>query len=360
MRLTKPLPPGSVIGILGGGQLGRMLALAAARLGLKSHIYAPKGDNPAFNVAFAHTEARYDDRHALESFADAIDIVTYEFENVPAETAAFLGERLPLAPGAEVLAITQDRLTEKSFLSELRVGVAAFAAIDDEFSLEWALNKIGRPAILKTRRLGYDGKGQIRIGNGDDPASAWAKSGGSPSIVERLIDFEQEISVIAARSWDGAFVAYDIAENEHENHILRRSAVPAKIAAENAEAAQSIAHAITSKLDYVGVIGIEMFVTAEGVLVNEIAPRVHNSGHWTIDACVISQFEQHIRAIVGWPLGDPYRHSDVVMTNLLGDEANDWIKLASRPLSAVHLYGKLGARPGRKMGHVSRLTPRQA
>jgi 5-(carboxyamino)imidazole ribonucleotide synthase len=360
MRLEKPLPPGSVVGILGGGQLGRMLALAAARLGLKCHIYAPEGDNPAFDVAFARTEAAYDDRQALESFAAAVDVITYEFENVPAETAAFLGERVPLAPGAEILAISQDRLTEKSFLSELGVGVAAFAAIDDEFSLEWALNKIGRPAILKTRRLGYDGKGQVRIAEGDDPGSAWTKSGGAPSIIERSIDFEREISVIAARSWDGTFVVYDIPENEHENHILRRSSVPARIAEKDVNAAQAIASTITTKLDYVGVIGIEMFVTGAGVLVNEIAPRVHNSGHWTIDACAVSQFEQHVRAIAGWPLGDPYRHSDVVMTNLLANEADDWVSLASKPLTAVHIYGKTEARPGRKMGHVNRLTPRQA
>jgi 5-(carboxyamino)imidazole ribonucleotide synthase len=359
MRLAQPLPPGSVIGILGGGQLGRMLALAAARLGLKCHIYAPKGDNPAFDVAFAHTEAPYDDPPALEAFADAIDVVTYEFENVPAETAAFLGERLPLAPGAEVLAITQDRLTEKSFLSELGIGVAPFAAVDDEFSLEWALGKVSGPAILKTRRLGYDGKGQLRIEAGDDPAAVWVNFGGAPSIVERVVAFEKEISVIAARGWDGAFAAYDVPENEHEDHILRRSTVPAKITPEDARAAHAIARTITTKLDYVGIIGVEMFVTQEGVLVNEIAPRVHNSGHWTIDACLVSQFEQHIRAIAGWPLGDPFRYSDVVMTNLLGDEAAGWSTLASRPLTALHLYGKAESRPGRKMGHVNRLTPRQ-
>jgi 5-(carboxyamino)imidazole ribonucleotide synthase len=359
MRLARPLPPHSVVGILGGGQLGRMLTLAAARLGLKCHIFAPRGDNPAFDVAFAHTEAAYDDQRALEAFANAVDVVTYEFENVPAETAAFLAERRPLAPGAETLAITQDRLTEKAFLSELGIDIAAFAVVDDEFSLEWALGKVGRPAILKTRRLGYDGKGQVRIAPGDEPSEMWRRSGGSPSIVERVISFEKEISVIAARGWDGTFVAYDVARNEHENHILRRSTVPARLSPGEVERAREIAWTITAKLDYVGIIGVEMFAATSVILVNEIAPRVHNSGHWTIDACTVSQFEQHIRAVAGWPLGDPYRHSDAEMTNLLGDDAQDWTGLAAQPLTALHLYGKAAARPGRKMGHVTRLTPRQ-
>jgi 5-(carboxyamino)imidazole ribonucleotide synthase len=360
LRLIKPLRPSSVIGILGGGQLGRMLALAAARLGLKCHIYAPAGDNPAFDVAVAHTEAPYDDWRALQAFSASVDVATYEFENVPAETAAFISQRLPLAPRAEVLAITQDRLREKTFLSGLGIAVSPFAAVHDEASLERALARIGRPAILKTRRLGYDGKGQLTIAPGDDHTRAWATSGGSPSIIERVIPFAKEISVIAARTSDDTFVAYDLPENEHENGILRRSTVPARISPEAAGRALDIAHTIAAELDYVGVIGVEMFVTAEGVLVNEIAPRVHNSGHWTIDACVVSQFEQHIRAIAGWPLGDPYRHDDAVMINLLGDEAEDWTDLAAQPLAAVHLYGKTAARPGRKMGHVTRLTPRQA
>jgi 5-(carboxyamino)imidazole ribonucleotide synthase len=363
MKLEKPLPPNSTIGILGGGQLGRMLALAAARLGLKCHILAPETESPAFQVATHHTCAAYADAGALESFAKAVDVVTYEFENVPAETAAILGRLKPLAPAAEALATSQDRLAEKTFLAKIGLRTAPFTAVDDKQGLEKALARVGRPAILKTRRFGYDGKGQTTI-NAETPLdAAWAAIGGKPAILEGLVDFEKEVSVIAARGWDGSIAVYDVPENRHANHILRESIVPGGIARETAMAAREIAARITGALDYVGIVGIELFLArergGETLIVNEIAPRVHNSGHWTMDACVVSQFEQHIRAVAGWPLGNPERHSDVVMTNLLGDEAENWRNLAKEPGAGLHLYGKAESRPGRKMGHINRLTPRQ-
>ena len=363
MRLAKPLPPNSVIGILGGGQLGRMLALAAARLGLKCHIFAPEADSPAFQVAARHTCAAYDDAQALHAFATGIDVVTYEFENVPAETAAILARLVPLAPGSEALATSQDRFVEKTFLAGIGLETAEFAPVDDLDGLERAIARIGRPSILKTRRFGYDGKGQISIRHDIMLDAAWAQFGKRPAILEAFIDFEIEVSVIAARGWDGSIAVYDVPENRHVNHILHQSIVPAAIAQTTAAQARNIAGRITSALDYVGVIGVELFVARrdgqERLIVNEIAPRVHNSGHWTMDACIVSQFEQHIRAIAGWPLGDPGRHSNVVMTNLLGDEAENWRNLAREAQAGLHLYGKAECRPGRKMGHMNRLTPRQ-
>jgi 5-(carboxyamino)imidazole ribonucleotide synthase len=363
MKLEKPLPPNSVIGILGGGQLGRMLALAAARLGLKCHIFAPEPDSPAFQVAARHSCAAYADQKALEAFAHEVDVVTYEFENVPAETAAILSRLKPLAPGAEALATSQDRLVEKTFLSRIGLKTAPFAAVDDRPSLEKAVARIGRPSILKTRRFGYDGKGQITLKPETSMDAAWTAIGGKPAILEGFVDFEKEMSVIAARGWDGEVAVYDVPENRHANHILRESIVPAGIAPRTAMAARDIAARITEALDYVGIIGVELFLAREKgeerLIVNEIAPRVHNSGHWTMDACVVSQFEQHIRAVAGWPLGNPERHSNVVMTNLLGEEAENWRNLAREPQAGLHLYGKSECRPGRKMGHINRLTPRQ-
>jgi 5-(carboxyamino)imidazole ribonucleotide synthase len=363
MRPERPLPPNSTIGILGGGQLGRMLALAAARLGLKCHIFAPEPDSPAFQVSAAHTCASYEDSDALEAFAANVNVVTYEFENVPAETAAILGRLKPLAPGAEALATSQDRLNEKTFLARIGLATAPFADIDSLDSLDKAVAQIGRPSILKTRRFGYDGKGQITITTETPLTAAWAAIGNRPAILEGFVDFDKEVSVIAARGWDGSIAVYDVPENRHANHILRESIVPAAIAPETAAAARDIAGRITAALDYVGVIGVELFLAREKgmekLIVNEIAPRVHNSGHWTMDACVVSQFEQHIRAVAGWPLGSPERHSDVVMTNLLGDEAQNWRKLAGESQAGLHLYGKTMSPPGRKMGHINRLTPRQ-
>jgi 5-(carboxyamino)imidazole ribonucleotide synthase len=359
MRLETPLPPGSTVGILGGGQLGRMLSLAAARLGLKCHVYAPEAESPAFQVADRHTVAAYDDAAALARFAAAVQVVTYEFENVPAATASFFESRIPLAPPAPALATAQDRLAEKDFLAGLGLPVAPYAPVHDRASLDAALTRIGTPSILKTRRLGYDGKGQARIARGTDAAAAFAELGGAPAILEGVVAFDTEISVIAARGRDGTIAVYDIPENRHENHILRTSTVPAAIPAATADAAGAIGRRILEALDYVGVIGIELFTGAGAIAVNEFAPRVHNSGHWTLDACLVSQFEQHIRAICGWPLGDPHRHCDVAMTNLLGAEAADWQRLAAEPGTALHLYGKAEPRSGRKMGHCNRLTPRQ-
>lgn len=359
MRIATPLPPGATVGILGGGQLARMLSLAAARLGINCHIYAPEADSPAFAVAARRTVAAYDDVRALEAFAASVDVVTYEFENVPGETAAVLDALVPVAPGVQALRTAQDRIAEKTFISGLGIPVAPFAEVEDVASLEAAIARIGRPAVLKTRRFGYDGKGQTKIYAATDPAAAFADIGRQPAILEGFVSFETEISVIAARSWSGEIAVYDVPENHHENHILKTSTVPARISPAVAEQARAFGGRIIAALEYVGVIGVEMFVAGDGVTVNEIAPRVHNSGHWTMDGCHVSQFEQHIRAICGWPLGSPERYCDVVMTNLLGDEINRWPELAAEPDVHLHLYGKAEARPGRKMGHFNRLTPRQ-
>ena len=359
MRLAKPLAPGSTIGILGGGQLGRMLALAAGQLGLKCHIFAPEEDSPAFQVSAAHTIADYHDFDALEEFAKSVDVVTYEFENVPGDTAAILEKLSVLAPSSPALKTAQDRIDEKTFLAGLGIPVAPFAAVDGEADLEDAIARIGRPSILKTRRFGYDGKGQSKIVEGTSAAAAWAEIGKAPAVLESFVSFNKEISVIAARGWDGAIAVYDVPENQHENHILKTSTVPAGISRATAEQARDMARTIIGALDYVGVMGIEMFVSSTKLIVNEIAPRVHNSGHWTQDACVVSQFEQHIRAICGWPLGSTARHSDVVMHNILGHESDNWAEFAGRFDVGVHLYGKTEARRGRKMGHINVLTPRQ-
>ncbi len=359
-RLRNPLAPGSTVGILGGGQLARMLALAAAPLGIKCHIFAPEAESPAFQVAAAFTQAAYTDTEALAGFAAAVDVVTYEFENVPAATAGFLAASVPVAPGVAALETAQDRIAEKTFIAGLGIAVAPFAAVATLEDLKTALERIGRPSILKTRRFGYDGKGQTRIDGDVSPAAAFAEIGQSPAILEGFVRFDKEVSVIAARSWDGAIAVYDVPENLHEHHILKTSTVPADISPMLAEKARATGQRIIAALDYVGVIGIEMFVAGEDLIVNEIAPRVHNSGHWTMDACCVSQFEQHIRAVCGWPLGSPERHCDVVMTNLLGDDAARWRELAAEANVRLHLYGKTETRRGRKMGHFNRLTPRQA
>ncbi|MYZ48115.1 5-(carboxyamino)imidazole ribonucleotide synthase [Propylenella binzhouense] len=360
------LPPGSVIGILGGGQLGRMLALAAARLGFRCRVFCPDAESPAFDVAAGQVIAAYEDVGALDAFAENVDVVTYEFENVPVAAASRLAKRVPVRPGVRALAVAQDRLAEKEFLSGLGIPVAPFAAVDDEAGLGKALAAIGAPAILKTRRLGYDGKGQATI-PADDQAgyqavAAFDAIGRAPAVLERFVPFAREVSVIAARGLDGRVAAYDPVENVHRNHILHTSSVPARVSPETAGEAASIAGRILAALDYVGVIGIEFFVVEEAgrerLVVNEIAPRVHNSGHWTEDACEVSQFENHVRAVAGWPLGPAGRHSDVVMTNLIGADAAEWLALAAEPGARLHLYGKREIRPGRKMGHVNRLVAR--
>jgi 5-(carboxyamino)imidazole ribonucleotide synthase len=351
------LAPEATIGILGGGQLGRMLALAAARLGFKCHVFAPSPDSPAFDVVHRVTCADYTDTEALDRFADDVDVVTYEFENVPAETATFLAARVPVLPDPQVLATTQDRLIEKTFVRGLGIGIAAFAEVGEPAALAAALEKVGRPAILKTRRFGYDGKGHATIRNGTDPAAAWREVGGQPCILEAFVPFEREVSVVAARAHDGTVECFDVTENEHRNHILKVSRVPAAISDAAALQARRIAETIAQKFGYVGVLAVEMFVLPGGaeLLVNEIAPRVHNSGHWTLDGASVSQFEQHIRAVAGWPLAKPIRHGRVEMTNLIGDEVNDYRSWLAVPGAAVHLYGKTAVRPGRKMGHVTRV-----
>ena len=356
---SRILAPGDTIGILGGGQLGRMLALAAAPLGLKTHIYAPDPKSPAFDVAAERTIAAYEDEAALALFADSVDVITYEFENVPAATAELVAQHRPLFPDARALATTQDRLLEKTFVRDLGIPTPAFAAVDDRASMAAAVGAIGRPAVLKTRRFGYDGKGQVLVREGLGLDAALAMMNGQPAILEAFVHFRAEMSVIAARGRDGAFAAFDVVENRHENHILRTSDVPAAIKPETAASAVAIARKIAEALNYVGVLGVELFLvdgpTGERVVVNEIAPRVHNSGHWTIEGALTSQFEQHVRAIAGWPLGATDTRGRVTMTNLLGAEANDWLALLAEPGAALHLYGKSEPAPGRKMGHVTRL-----
>ena len=355
MRTEQPLPPGSIIGMLGGGQLGRMLALAAARLGMKTHIFCPDPDSPAFDVTPLRTVAAYDDEQALAGFADAVGVVTYEFENVPVATARLLARLKPLHPGAEALEIAQDRLREKAFLTGQNIPVAPYRAVESLADLNAALAALGTPAVLKTTRLGYDGKGQRIISAPGEAAMAFAALAPKPLVLEAFIPFEKEISVVIARAASGEIKAFEPAENVHRHHILHTSTVPADISADLARAATDAATAIVAALDYVGVLGIEFFVTGDDLLVNEIAPRVHNSGHWTEAVCVTDQFEQHIRAICGWPLGDPTRLADVVMENLIGD---DVLALPGRLGRGIRpqLYGKREVRAGRKMGHLNHVA----
>jgi 5-(carboxyamino)imidazole ribonucleotide synthase len=353
------LKPGDTIGILGGGQLGRMLAMAAARLGLRCQVFSPDPESPAFDVVMNATCAEYADVEALELFANDVDVITYEFENVPAAAAMILAARRPVLPDRGILQTTQDRLAEKDFVKRLGIGTADYADVTTPTGLRAAIARIGLPAVIKTRRFGYDGKGQAIIRDGDDPDQVWSELGTKSAILEAFIPFEREISVIAARSADGHVECFDVTENEHRDHILKVSRAPAAIPEALAEEARAIAASIAASLDYVGVLAVEMFVlaTPDGpkVLVNEIAPRVHNSGHWTLDGASISQFEQHIRAIAGWPLGKPVRHGEVTMTNLIGDEINDYEQWLTVPGATVHLYGKGPPRPGRKMGHVTQV-----
>ena len=337
------------IGILGGGQLGRMLSAAASRLGLRCHIFEP-GAAPAGDVAWRVTTAPYEDEAALRSFADSVDVITYEFENVPTSALDLLESLRPIRPGRRALAVSQDRLTEKTFLTDIGLTVAPFADVPDQGALDDAIARIGRPSILKTRRMGYDGKGQVRIGEG--PAD-WT---GAPSVLEGFVDFTAEISVIIARGTDGQVAAFDPGLNVHEGGILRTTTVPCGLPGRVTTDAVLIAARIANALDYVGVLGVELFVTPEGLIANEIAPRVHNSGHWTQAGCAVDQFEQHIRAVAGLPLGDGKRHVDVVMENLIGDDMDRVPALLAQPRTQVHLYGKGQARPGRKMGHVNRIA----
>jgi 5-(carboxyamino)imidazole ribonucleotide synthase len=353
--MTDALPPGSTIGILGGGQLGRMLSVAAARLGFRCHIFEPGANPPAGDTAHAVTTAAYEDEEALRAFAGACDVVTYEFENVPTAALDLIESVVPIRPGREALRISQDRLTEKQFLRDLGLEVAPFAPVTDSASMAAAVEEIGTPAILKTRRFGYDGKGQVRLNAAEEAEGALAKLQGAPAIFEGFVEFSHEVSVIAARGVSGEVACFDPGENVHREGILRTTSVPANLSTASRTDAVLLAGRILNALDYVGVLGVELFVTQQGLVVNEIAPRVHNSGHWTQNGCAVDQFEQHIRAIAGWPLGDGSRYADVIMENLIGDDMDRLRDLAQSPDTAVHLYGKRDVKPGRKMGHVNRI-----
>ena len=350
----KPLSQGAVIGILGGGQLGRMLSMAASQLGFQTHIYCPEETSPAAQVSAFNTVGPSEDLDGVKDFAQSCDVVTYEFENVPEFTAKAAMVGAPLHPGLKALKTAQDRLVEKTFLKDkAKVPVAPFEDIKTVFDLKRALKVMGYPAVLKTRRLGYDGKGQYIIKSEDDIEAAWEALNGVPSILEGFVAFKREVSVIAARGENGDVAAYPLIENVHKNHILHTSTAPAE---GRGGKAQSFARGILKKLDYIGVIGVEFFEMEDGeLIVNEIAPRVHNSGHWTQNAGCIDQFELHIRAIAGWPLGQIQLKHGVQMTNLIGSDIDGLDNFAREPDTFIHSYGKNEARKGRKMGHVNRI-----
>ncbi len=347
----------TVVGILGGGQLGRMLAVSASQLGLDTHIFTPESAPVAGQVATRTTRAEYEDADALQAFAAAVDVITYEFENIPSPALDGLERHCEVLPRRNALSTSQDRLTEKDFISDLGLGTAPYADVVTEADLEAAITRIGVPSMLKTRSFGYDGKGQVRLIRPDQAREAWRSLGDAPCILEGFIDFRCEVSVIAARSRSGEVVCFEPGENVHREGILRTTTVPVQQAlAALCQRAERLAGEIVEALDYVGVMGIETFITDQDeILINEIAPRVHNSGHWTQDGCIVDQFEQHIRAIVGYPLGSGARHSDVVMTNLIGDEVREAQQLLVAPDVSLHLYGKSEVRPGRKMGHFNRV-----
>lgn len=360
------LPPGSTIGILGGGQLGRMLAVAAAQLGFHTHIYS-NVPGSAFEVADRHTVAEYEDEAAIEAFAQSVDVVTYEFENIPGPTARAAMKHAPLHPSLKALETSQDRIIEKAFLAAQGIPVAPYAVVTRESKKSSSVEAPGAapafPALLKTARFGYDGKGQVRVASPDEVADAHMQIGLVPAVLEERISFAREVSIIAVGDANGNVSSYDLAENVHENQILKTSTIPANVPENLMPKAHVMAKRIITALNYVGTLAVEFFHCPDHpdgpLLVNEIAPRVHNSGHWTLDACLCSQFENHIRAIAGWPLGSTTRHSDAVMTNLIGDEIQSWPDIANDPSSAYHDYAKGEARPGRKMGHTTRLSPIQ-
>ncbi|MBF0355648.1 MAG: 5-(carboxyamino)imidazole ribonucleotide synthase [Alphaproteobacteria bacterium] len=358
MSSDQSIPPGGTIGILGGGQLGRMTALAAAQLGYRVHIFTPEQDSPASHVSDGVTIASFEDEAALDRFAHQVDVVTLEFENIPASPVRFLSERVPVRPGPRVLETAQDRLAEKRFFNELGINTAPWREVRSAEDLEAAFGEIGAPCVLKTARLGYDGKGQAKITSAADLPGAWAGLGTDLGILEGFISFDCEVSALVTRGLDGSWAAWDVVQNVHTNHILDTTSAPALLSQPVLDQAVAIAHRAAEALDLVGVLAVEMFLTRDGrLLVNEMAPRPHNSGHWTIDACLTSQFEQVVRAVCGLPLGTPKRHSDAVMTNLIGDMAEAWETYLHEPNAKLHLYGKAERRQGRKMGHVTRLYP---
>ncbi|UWP96033.1 5-(carboxyamino)imidazole ribonucleotide synthase [Aliiroseovarius crassostreae] len=355
--MSEILPTGATIGILGGGQLGRMLSVAASRLGFKTHIFEPGANPPAGQVADQVTTAGYDDVTALETFAKSVDVITYEFENIPTAALDALEALAPIRPGREALRVSQDRIIEKDFLSDLGLATAPYANVESVEDMVAAVAAIGAPSILKTRRFGYDGKGQARLKTTEDADAAFADMQGAPAVLEGFVNFTHEISIIAARGVTGEVACFDPGENVHKNGILDTTTVPARLTGAQRTDAILLAGRILNALDYVGVMGVELFVTPTGLIVNEIAPRVHNSGHWTQQGCTVDQFEQHIRAVAGWPLGDGSRFADVVMENLIGDDMDRVPEIAREANASLHLYGKADVKPGRKMGHVNRIVP---
>jgi 5-(carboxyamino)imidazole ribonucleotide synthase len=353
---VSPLPLGSTIGIIGGGQLGRMLALAAARLGYRVAVLDPNRTCAAAQVANEVIAAPYDDVAALGRLGEMSGVVTYEFENVAVEPLRAAVSRAPVFPPPQALEVAQDRVVEKAFLNGIGIPTAEWRAVDDVQELDHAFQELGGDCILKTRRFGYDGKGQATIRQRSPHADAFTSLGSVPAILEKKVPFDCELSVVAARGIDGSIAAYDPAENVHSLGILRRSTVPGRITAALAAEGAAIAARILEHLDYVGVVGVEFFAAQGRLLVNEIAPRVHNSGHWTEAVCTVSQFEQHVRAIAGLPLGSPVRHADCVMENLIGAEIDGALALLADPEAVLHVYGKGEAKPGRKMGHVTRIV----
>jgi len=354
-----PIPPGSTIGIVGGGQLGRMTVLAAANLGYKCHIFCPEERAPASKVAKQTTRADYTDEEALKRFAADVDVVTFEFENIPHESVQLLTELVPVRPSWKCLQISQDRLVEKDFMNSIGVATTPYRPVESLGDLEEAIDLLGRPSVLKTTRLGYDGKGQVKIDDETALSDAWSAMNGSPAILEAFVNFEREISVIVARSPNGETAAYEPVHNVHTNHILDTTTAPAGISDELSKTAITMATRTAEEMGLIGLLAVELFVTTDGLLmVNEVAPRPHNSGHWTMDGAATSQFEQFVRAVCGLPLGATERLHDTVMTNLLGDDIDAWDEILSEPNARLHLYGKLEARPGRKMGHVNRIFPK--
>ena len=353
--MNKTLISGSTIGILGGGQLGQMLSMAAARLGFKTHIFEPSENPPASNVASKFTRAEYDDYDALKQFASSVDVVTYEFENIPTAALDIIETQSEIFPNREALKISQDRLIEKEFINKLGFKTASFCEVNSIEELIHAINQIGAPSILKTRRFGYDGKGQVKVQPSSKPEEIWKNLGEKALILEGFINFSSEFSVIGSRSKDGQISCFDPGENVHKDGILRTTTVPAHLTNQQKTEAVLITAKILETLKYVGVIGIEFFLEKNSLVINEFAPRVHNSGHWTQNGCTVDQFEQHIRAITGWKLCNAERHSDVIMENLIGDEIYKTNQLVEDGSIALHLYGKADVNPGRKMGNFNRI-----
>ena len=348
------IPPGSIIGIIGGGQLGRMMANAASELGYRVHIFTPEHNSPACEVCWKTTIADYSDTQALQAFADEVDVITFEFENVPHESLALLESKKPVRPSAKILEISRNRVREKSFINDLGIGTAKWYKVTTAEELEQAVKKIGIPSVLKTSELGYDGKGQVAIRAQADLANAWESLKTQEAILEAFVDFSMEISVLVARGENGETQVYVPVQNIHKHHILGTTIAPAPVDKKLAGNTEAIAVKIATALDLKGLLAVEMFVTRDNeILVNELAPRPHNSGHWTMDACATSQFEQVIRAICSLPLGTSARHSDAEMKNLIGDDVKEWRKYLSTPNAKLHLYGKKEIRVGRKMGHVT-------